>query len=104
MSEPEAPPNSPAAPESETPETAATESAAPKVDIDAVKAVLERIRPFLQSDGGDLEFVELDGTSVTIRLQGACVGCPSSIYTLKLGIENQLKEEVPGLTEVIAIS
>ena len=66
-----------------------------------VTAVLERIRPAIQSDGGDLELVGIrsDGT-VLIKLLGACVGCPSSTMTLQMGIERNLLEKVPGVTGV----
>ena len=66
-----------------------------------VTAVLERIRPAVQSDGGDLELVGIrsDGT-VLIKLLGACVGCPSSQMTLQMGIERNLMEKVPGVTGV----
>lgn len=66
-----------------------------------VTAVLERIRPAIQSDGGDLELVGIrsDGT-VLIRLLGACIGCPSSTMTLQMGIERNLIEKVPGVTGV----
>lgn len=66
-----------------------------------VSAVLERIRPAVQSDGGDLELVGIrgDGT-VLIKLLGACVGCPSSQMTLQMGIERNLMEKVPGVTGV----
>ena len=66
-----------------------------------VMAVLERIRPAIQSDGGDLELIGIrsDGT-VLIRLLGACVGCPSSTMTLQMGIERNLLEKVPGVTGV----
>ncbi|MFN3165937.1 MAG: NifU family protein [Phycisphaeraceae bacterium] len=66
-----------------------------------VTAVLERIRPAIQSDGGDLELVGIrsDGT-VLIKLLGACVGCPSSTMTLQMGIERNLIEKVPGVTGV----
>ncbi|MBL4702475.1 MAG: NifU family protein [Phycisphaeraceae bacterium] len=63
--------------------------------------VLERIRPAIQSDGGDLELVEItDAGIVRIRLMGACVGCPSSTITLQMGIERNLIEKVP---EVVAV-
>ena len=66
-----------------------------------VAAVLERIRPAIQSDGGDMELVEItDAGIVRIRLMGACVGCPSSTITLQMGIERNLKEKVP---EVVAV-
>ncbi len=66
-----------------------------------VATVLERIRPAIQSDGGDLELVDVtDEGIVKIRLLGACVGCPSSTITLQMGIERNLKEKVP---EVVAV-
>jgi len=66
-----------------------------------VTAVLEKIRPMVQSDGGDLELVGIrsDGT-VLIKLLGACIGCPSSTMTLQMGIERNLVEKVPGITGV----
>lgn len=66
-----------------------------------VTAVLEKIRPMIQSDGGDLEFIGIrsDGT-VLIKLLGACIGCPSSTMTLQMGIERNLVEKVPGVTGV----
>ena len=66
-----------------------------------VVAVLEKIRPMIQSDGGDLELVGIrsDGT-VLIKLLGACVGCPSSTMTLQMGIERNLMEKVPGVIGV----
>ncbi len=65
-----------------------------------VKAKLEELRTFLQSHGGDLELVAFDETTktVTLRLQGACGGCPHAAETLKLGIEAALREEIdPGI-------
>lgn len=68
---------------------------------DRVVAVLERIRPAVQSDGGDVELVSIsDEGVVTVRLHGACVGCPSSKMTLQMGIERTLKENVPEVTHV----
>ncbi len=67
-----------------------------------VKDALESIRPQLQRDGGDLEFVELsDDGKVSVRLTGACNGCPMATMTLKQGIEAFLKEEIPEVTEVV---
>jgi len=61
---------------------------------------LEKIRPMLQADGGDVEFVEeIDGV-VKVRLQGACAGCPMSQMTLRNGIERMLKEEIPEVKAV----
>lgn len=66
-----------------------------------VAAVLERIRPAIQMDGGDVELVEItDANIVHIRLLGACVGCPSSSITLKMGIERNLMEKVPQVAGV----
>ena len=70
-----------------------------------VKNVLETIRPQLQADGGDLEFVSLsDDGKVSLRLTGHCCGCPMSTMTLKMGIERVLKEEIPDVTEVVQVA
>lgn len=70
-----------------------------------IEEVLEAIRPALQADGGDLEFLRFDETDgvVELRLLGACESCPISMMTLKEGIERRLKSSVPGVTEVQAI-
>jgi Fe-S cluster biogenesis protein NfuA len=69
-----------------------------------VKKVLEKIRPALQRDGGDVEFVDVkDDGVVQVRLTGACAGCPMSQMTLKMGVERLLKEEVPGVNRVEAV-
>ncbi len=66
-----------------------------------VQAVLDRIRPSLQADGGDVEFVSMDENNVVyVRLVGACAGCPMSQMTLKNGIERLLKQEIPEITSV----
>lgn len=66
--------------------------------------VLNKIRPYIQRDGGDLEFarIEEDGT-VFVRVFGACVGCGAIDTTIKLGVEALLIEEVPGIKEVIVL-
>ncbi len=67
-----------------------------------VKKALEDIRPQLQADGGDLEFVSCsDAGIVTVRLTGACGSCPMATMTLKMGVEAHLKKTVPGVTEVV---
>jgi Fe-S cluster biogenesis protein NfuA len=68
-----------------------------------VKAAIEEIRPSLQMDGGDIEFVGMDGDKVKVRLKGACHGCPAAGYTLALGVERHLKKRVPGIEGVIAV-
>lgn len=61
----------------------------------------EEIRPAIAMDGGDVELVGYDNGIVTLRLQGACSTCPSSTMTLKMGIENRLRSEIPDVTEVV---
>lgn len=64
--------------------------------------VIEKIRPYIQQDGGDVEFVDVDANGiVTIRMLGACIGCSAIDITLKDGIEALLMDEVPEVTEVI---
>lgn len=75
------------------------------VSKEAVIEALETVRPFLQRDGGDLEFVDVDENGVvSVRLLGACGGCPISKMTLKGLIESQLAELVEGVTEVIDVT
>jgi Fe-S cluster biogenesis protein NfuA len=69
-----------------------------------VQEALDKIRPRLQADGGDVELVDVDGGIVKVRLQGSCQGCPMSQLTLKMGIEKFLKEQIPEVTEVQAVS
>jgi Fe-S cluster biogenesis protein NfuA len=68
-----------------------------------VKAAIERVRPFLQRDGGDIELIDVQDGIVKVKLQGACGSCPMSMMTLKMGVEKQLKEEIPEVKEVVAI-
>jgi len=68
-----------------------------------VELALEKIRPMLQRDGGDIELVEVNDGIVKVRLTGACKGCPMSQMTLKQGVEKLLLKEVPGLKEVQAV-
>ncbi|MGA1790767.1 MAG: NifU family protein [bacterium] len=70
---------------------------------DKVKAVLDEIRPSLKADGGDVELVEVTEGVVKVRLKGACSGCPMSTMTLKLGIENHLKQRIPEIKEVVSV-
>lgn len=65
-----------------------------------VETVLDEMRPYLISDGGNVELVELDGPIVKLRLQGACGSCPSSTMTLRMGIERRLREMIPEIAEV----
>ena len=81
--------------------------AASENDSESVKKIKEildnEIRPAIAMDGGDCEFAGFEDGILTLRLQGACSTCPSSVMTLKMGIENRLREDVPELKEVIQV-
>lgn len=70
---------------------------------DKVEAALDQVRPSLQADGGDVELVSVDDGVVSVRLTGACSGCPMSTMTLKMGIEKVLKKQVPEVKEVVSV-
>jgi Fe-S cluster biogenesis protein NfuA len=65
------------------------------IQTERVQAVLDRVRPFLQADGGDIELVGVEGHCVAIRLTGVCAGCPTAHMTLHDGIEAVLRTEIP---------
>lgn len=71
---------------------------------DRVESALNRIRPAVQMDGGDVQLVDVseDGV-VTVQMMGACGGCPMSMLTLKAGIERIIKSQVPEVTEIVAV-
>ena len=68
-----------------------------------VKTVLDQIRPALQADGGDVELIGVEDGIVSVRLTGACGGCPMSTMTLKMGIERLLKQKLPEVKEVVSV-
>ena len=68
-----------------------------------IKKALDEIRPALQADGGDVEYIGLDGDVVQVKLKGACSGCPMATMTLKNGIETIIKKRVPGVSSVEAV-
>ena len=68
-----------------------------------VEAALEQVRPALLADGGDVQLIDVKDGVVTLRLTGACGGCPMAAMTLKGGIERVLKEQVPEVKEVVAV-
>ena len=71
---------------------------------DRVATAIDAVRPALQADGGDVEFVDVNAQGVVqVRLRGACCGCPSARMTLKFGIERNLKAKVPEVTEVVCV-
>ena len=68
-----------------------------------VEAVLNDVRPMLHADGGDIELVDVVGKSIKVRMVGACDGCTSAVFTLKLGIEKRLREEIPDFGDIISL-
>jgi Fe-S cluster biogenesis protein NfuA len=82
---------------------AMSESVQSATQYDEVLEVLDKLRPFLQRDGGDVELVDVEDGIVKLRLMGACGSCPSSTITLKAGIERALLEEVEGIEEVVQV-
>jgi len=70
---------------------------------DKVEEVLDKVRPVLVRDGGNVELVEVIDGTVKVKLVGACAGCPLSQLTLKNGIERILKQEIPEVKEVVAV-
>ncbi|HEY4672409.1 MAG TPA: NifU family protein [Gemmatimonadaceae bacterium] len=70
------------------------------VSRESVEAVLARIRPLMQADGGDIELVSVTGNNANVRLTGMCAGCPSAHMTLYMGVEMALREEIQGFEQL----
>ena len=68
-----------------------------------VEKVLDKVRPSLVADGGNVELVDVEDGVVKVRLQGSCAGCPMSQMTLKMGIERILKQEIPEIKELVSV-
>lgn len=68
-----------------------------------VQKAIEKIRPMLQGDGGDIELVAIEGKVVKVKLKGACSGCPMSQMTLKGAVERTIKKEVPEVERVESV-
>ena len=68
-----------------------------------VQKVIDKIRPTLQADGGDVELIDVVDGIVTVKLQGACAGCPGAQMTMSMGVEAVLKEEIPEVKRVVAV-
>ena len=69
-----------------------------------IESTLEKIRPSLQADGGDVELIDINEEGIVkVKLQGACVGCPMSTMTLKMGIEKILKQNIPEIKRVESV-
>ena len=72
--------------------------------IERINKAIDTVRPYLQTDGGDIAFVELtDDNVVKVKLLGACYTCPMSLQTLKLGVERTIQNAVPEIKEVVAV-
>lgn len=70
-----------------------------------INDVLAKIRPYLEADGGDISLIEVtDDLVIKVKLHGACDGCPFSFQTLKAGVEQALKKEIPDIQEVVAVN
>jgi Fe-S cluster biogenesis protein NfuA len=67
---------------------------------ESVEAVLNRVRPLLQADGGDIELVDVQGNSARVRLLGMCAACPSAHMTLFMGVEMALRDAIQGFEEL----
>ena len=67
-----------------------------------VEQVIGKLRPMLQRDGGDIQLVDVTDGVVKVRLTGACGSCPMSMMTLKMGVENALKKEIPEVKQVVS--
>jgi Fe-S cluster biogenesis protein NfuA len=65
------------------------------ISRERVESVLNRVRPFLQADGGDIELMGVNGNSAEVRLTGMCAGCPSAHMTLYVGVESAIREAIP---------
>jgi Fe-S cluster biogenesis protein NfuA len=68
-----------------------------------VETVLDRIRPLMQADGGDIELVDIDGNSARVRLTGMCAGCPTAHLTLHMGVEMALRDEIKEFDELLVV-
>jgi Fe-S cluster biogenesis protein NfuA len=71
--------------------------------LDRIEEALDRVRPAIQADGGDVELVGVEDTVASVRMVGACSGCPMSQMTLQMGIAYVIRENVPEITEVVAV-
>ncbi len=73
------------------------------ISRERVESVLNRIRPLMQADGGDIELVEVHGNSARVRLTGMCSGCPSAHLTLYVGVETALKDEIREFEQLLVV-
>jgi Fe-S cluster biogenesis protein NfuA len=71
--------------------------------IEQITSILEELRPAILNDGGDIHFVRFENGTVFVKLHGACVSCPISFITLKMGLEAQLKQRIPAVERVMSV-
>ena len=71
--------------------------------LDNVEMILDELRPYLMSDGGNVRVSGIEGPVVRLQLEGACGDCPSSTMTMKMGLERRLKEAIPEISEVVQV-
>lgn len=71
--------------------------------LEVIQEVLEQLRPTIMGDGGNIELVRYENDVVYVRLLGACVNCPASLFTLKLGVEQAIQQRLPEVKEVVAL-
>lgn len=71
--------------------------------VERARAVIESFRPYIQADGGDIEFIGVEDGVAQVRLRGACCGCPHAAMTLQMGVERQLRARVPEIKGVVNV-
>lgn len=71
--------------------------------FDVVNSAIDQVRDFIKSDGGDIELIKVENNKAYVKLKGACVGCPISVVTLKMGVLEAIKEKAPQIIDVISI-
>jgi len=99
-----APPVGEAAPAQAAPVTPADDTVGPPLKIEEVQSILDdMVRPALQGDGGDITLIKVEDNNIYVKLVGSCSTCPSSIMTMKMGVEALLKEEFPSMRELIQV-
>ena len=73
------------------------------IEMEKVEQALDTIRPALARDGGNILLIGIEGGIIRVKLVGACQGCPSSGYTLRLGVERRLKELIPAIQSIVHV-
>jgi Fe-S cluster biogenesis protein NfuA len=72
-----------------------------EITAEQVEAVLDKVRPALQAHDGNIELIRIEGANIHVRLRGSCIGCPSSTFTLRYGVERALREEIAGFGALV---